>query len=46
MGWPLLVGVPALGLTFGLTGYVIVMLLWQCAVLRQWRKRKEVRGSD
>ncbi|MNY82012.1 hypothetical protein D3C86_2238830 [compost metagenome] len=46
MGWPLVVGVPALGLALGLGGYVIVMLLWQCAVLRQWRKRKEVRGSD
>lgn len=46
LGWPLLLGVPALGLILGMAGYVMVMLLWQCAVLRQWRKRKETRGSD
>ena len=46
LGWPLLIGVPALGVLLGCAGYVIVMLSWQCAVSRHWRKRKEARGSD
>lgn len=46
LGWPLVVGVPALGLSLGVAGYVMVMLCWQCIVSRQWRKRKGTRGSD
>lgn len=45
LGWPLLVGVPALGLSLAILAYGIVMLVWRCAVVRQWQKRKGRRGS-
>ena len=46
LGWPLLVGVLALGLTLALAGYALVAVSWRCAVGRAWRKRKESRGAD
>ncbi|WP_168209641.1 DUF2062 domain-containing protein [Chromobacterium paludis] len=40
LGWPLLVGMPALGLTLGAAGYLATRLLWRWAVLSAWRNRK------
>lgn len=45
-GKPLLLGVPALGLTLGVLGYCLVMLCWRLVVQHQWQHRKTQRGSD
>jgi uncharacterized protein (DUF2062 family) len=45
LGWPLLVGLLVLGLLLSVSGYVLVMLGWRWAVVRNWKKRKAARGS-
>ncbi|MGR2661688.1 DUF2062 domain-containing protein [Chromobacterium haemolyticum] len=39
LGWPLLVGLPALGLTFAVIGYALTRLLWRWAVISAWKSR-------
>ncbi|RXZ42489.1 DUF2062 domain-containing protein [Crenobacter cavernae] len=46
LGLPLLVGVPALGVTLGVIGYVAVRGLWRLYLLHAWKKRKQERGID
>ncbi len=50
LGWPLLLGVPALGLTLGLAGHGLVMLAWRWHTVHAWRHRRHARktshGSD
>jgi len=43
LGKPLLVGLPALGLTLALLGYLTVDLLWRAYVIGAWRARKRRR---
>ena len=43
LGKPLLVGLPALGLTLALLGYFIVELAWRAYVVLAWRARKRRR---
>jgi len=45
LGWPLAVGLLALGLTLALSGYMAVMLGWRCVVVRNWKNRKAACGS-
>lgn len=45
LGWPLLLGLLVMGLGLALCGYVLVMLGWRCAVIRNWKNRKAARGS-
>ncbi|UTH73130.1 DUF2062 domain-containing protein [Chromobacterium sp. IIBBL 290-4] len=45
LGWPLLVGMPALGLALGVAGYVFTRVLWRWSVLSAWNNRKEKCGS-
>ncbi|POZ60913.1 DUF2062 domain-containing protein [Chromobacterium alticapitis] len=40
LGWPLLVGMPALGVTLGAAGYLATRLLWRWAVVSAWHGRK------
>ena len=49
LGWPLLLGVPALGLTLGLAGHGLVMLAWRWHTVHAWRHRRHAKtshGSD
>lgn len=39
MGRPFFIGLPMLGLTLALLGYVTARLLWKLWVIREWRKR-------
>lgn len=41
MGWPLLLGVPALGATLAALGYGVVMMGWRCHTAHAWRQRKK-----
>ena len=43
MGWPLLVGLVALGLTLAALGYISVMLGWRLWVVAALKKRKAER---
>ncbi len=43
LGKPLLVGIPALGLTLAVLGYFIVELAWRAYVVLGWRARKRRR---
>jgi uncharacterized protein len=43
LGKPLLVGIPALGLTLAVLGYFIVELAWRAYVVLAWRSRKRRR---
>jgi hypothetical protein len=43
LGKPLLIGIPALGLTFAVLGYFIVELAWRAHVVLAWRARKRRR---
>ncbi|MCL6262505.1 DUF2062 domain-containing protein [Craterilacuibacter sp. RT1T] len=45
LGLPLLLGVPALGLTFAVSGYVLVRLIWRACLVFQFKKRRRKRGS-
>ena len=45
MGWPLLLGVPALGISLGRTGYGLIMIGWRWHTVRAWRQRKASRGT-
>ncbi|MBP4043916.1 DUF2062 domain-containing protein [Chromobacterium violaceum] len=45
LGWPLLVGMPALGLTLGAAGYLATRVLWRWAVVSAWNDRKVKCGS-
>ncbi|WP_047248334.1 DUF2062 domain-containing protein [Chromobacterium subtsugae] len=45
MGWPLLVGMPALGLTLGAAGYLATRVMWRLAVVSAWNNRKAKCGS-
>lgn len=45
LGMPLAIGVPMLGLTLGLAGYLCVRAGWRCYIVMAWKKRKEWRGS-
>ena len=38
LGWPLLVGLPALGLVFAVLGYVLVQVLWLLPALQRQRR--------
>ncbi|KIA79488.1 MULTISPECIES: DUF2062 domain-containing protein [Chromobacterium] len=40
LGWPLLVGMPALGLTLGAAGYLATRVVWRWAVVSAWNNRK------
>lgn len=44
LGQPLLVGVPALGLTLGAAGYLLLNVLWRCATAHAWRHRRRKNG--
>lgn len=44
LGKPLLVGMPALGLTLGLAGYVLIRIWWRWSVINAWNNRKVKRG--
>jgi uncharacterized protein (DUF2062 family) len=43
LGKPLLVGLPALGLTLAVLGYFIVELAWRAYIVLAWRARKRRR---
>jgi uncharacterized protein (DUF2062 family) len=43
LGKPLLIGIPALGLTLAVLGYFIVELAWRAYVVLAWRARKRRR---
>jgi uncharacterized protein (DUF2062 family) len=43
LGKPLLVGIPALGLTLAVLGYFIVELMWRAYIVLAWRARKRRR---
>jgi uncharacterized protein (DUF2062 family) len=43
LGMPLLVGIPALGLTLAVLGYLVVDLLWRAHVVLSWRARRRRR---
>ena len=43
LGKPLLVGIPALGLTLAVLGYFAVVLAWRASVVLAWRARKRRR---
>lgn len=45
LGWPLLVGVPALGLTLGCIGYLSVRLAWRVYLVGKLRKRRRARAT-
>jgi uncharacterized protein len=45
LGKPLLVGLPALGLTLAVLGYVVVDLAWRAYVVLAWRARKRRRAA-
>ncbi|AXE36674.1 DUF2062 domain-containing protein [Chromobacterium phragmitis] len=45
LGWPLLVGMPALGATLGVAGYLTTRVLWRWAVVSAWNDRKVKCGS-
>lgn len=45
LGKPLLVGLPALGLTLALLGYFAVQLLWRSYVNAAWRSRQRRRNK-
>lgn len=38
LGWPLLVGLPALGVVFAVLGYVLVQVLWLVPALQRQRR--------
>jgi uncharacterized protein (DUF2062 family) len=40
LGLPLLLGVPALGLSLAIAGYIVVRLLWRAYLVHQLKKRK------
>lgn len=44
LGRPFFIGLPALGLTLALLGYVAVRVLWKLWVISAWRKRAARRG--
>jgi hypothetical protein len=46
LGKPLLIGIPALGLTLAVLGYFIVELAWRAYVLLAWRARKRRRQRE
>ncbi|KZE25910.1 hypothetical protein EV683_10480 [Crenobacter luteus] len=46
LGLPLLIGVPALGLSLGVIGYFVVRGAWRLYLLHAWKKRKQQRGTD
>jgi hypothetical protein len=39
LGRPFFIGLPMLGVTLALVGYVAVRLLWKWRVIREWQKR-------
>jgi hypothetical protein len=43
LGKPLLVGIPALGLTLAVLGYFAVELAWRAYIVLAWRARKRRR---
>jgi uncharacterized protein len=43
IGWPLVVGSLVCGWVAGLTGMVIVRIVWRFHVIRRWRERKTTR---
>ncbi|WP_029770720.1 DUF2062 domain-containing protein [Pseudogulbenkiania sp. MAI-1] len=45
LGLPLAIGVPMLGLTLGLAGYLCVRAGWRCYIIMAWKKRKGWRGT-
>ena len=45
LGWPLLLGLLVMGLALSVLGYVVIMLGWRCAVVRNWKRRKAARES-
>lgn len=46
LGKPLLIGIPALGLTLAVLGYFIVELAWRAHVVLAWRARKRRRQRE
>jgi uncharacterized protein (DUF2062 family) len=45
LGKPLLVGLPALGITLAVLGYLVVDLAWRAYVVLAWRARKRRRSA-
>jgi len=45
LGKPLLVGLPALGLTLAVIGYLVVTFAWRAWVVAAWRARRRRRGG-
>ncbi|WP_293763222.1 DUF2062 domain-containing protein [uncultured Aquitalea sp.] len=45
LGWPLLLGLLAMGSGLALVGYVLVRVAWGQAVIHRWQHRKASRGS-
>ncbi|MDD4964966.1 MAG: DUF2062 domain-containing protein [Gallionella sp.] len=45
LGKPLFIGLPLLGISLAILGYVVVRLFWRIGVIWQWRKRKLRRGA-
>jgi uncharacterized protein len=43
IGWPLVVGSLVCGWVAGLTGMVVVRIVWRFHVIRRWRERKAIR---
>jgi uncharacterized protein len=43
IGWPLVVGSLVCGWVAGLTGMVVVRIVWRFHVIRRWRERKAAR---
>ncbi len=46
LGEPLFIGLPLLGISLAILGYVIVRLCWRIGVLWQWQKRKSRRNMQ
>ena len=45
IGWPLLFGSLLCGWVAGVTGLVVVRVLWRFHVIRRWRARREARRA-
>lgn len=43
IGWPLVFGSLVCGWVAGVTGFVVVRVVWRFHVIRRWRARREVR---
>ncbi len=46
LGKPLAIGLPLLGLTLALAGWLLVRVLWRCHAVHAWRKRQRGRAQS